>query len=110
MLTRELKTLINDIFLTGHDFSGIIINVLSFGFKYGLPRDADIDVRFLPNPFYNPDLRMLNGMDRRVRDYVIGHDVSVRFLESLLAMLRFLIPHYISEGKNQLIVSIGPKP
>jgi len=109
ILPRQLKEQILNIFVEHADFDSLMINVVSFGFKYGIPEESDLvfDVRFLPNPFYNKDLRPLTGLDADVRDYVMGHDVSVRFSESLLGMLRFLIPHYISEGKNQLIVSIG---
>jgi UPF0042 nucleotide-binding protein len=109
ILPRQLKEKILNIFVENANFDSLMINVLSFGFKYGIPEESDLvfDVRFLPNPFYNTDLRMLTGLDRDVRDYVMNHDVSVRFEESLSGMLLFLIPHYISEGKNQLIVSIG---
>jgi len=109
ILPRQLKEKIVKIFVENASFDGLMINVLSFGYKYGIPNEADLvfDVRFLPNPFYNPVLRQQSGLDRDVIEYVMSHEVSVRFLESLLAMLRFLIPHYISEGKNQLIVAIG---
>ena len=109
ILPRVLKKKILDIF-TGQTQTGrLMVNVLSFGFKNGIPEESDLvfDVRFLPNPFYDPVLKPQSGLDKPVRDYVMSHDVSVRFLESLLNMLHFLIPHYISEGKSQLIVSIG---
>ncbi|MCL2202382.1 MAG: RNase adapter RapZ [Defluviitaleaceae bacterium] len=109
ILPRQLKEKILHIFVENAEFDSMMINVVSFGYKFGIPDESDLvfDVRFLPNPFYNPELRALTGLDRDVRDYVMNHSVSVRFSESLLAMLRSLIPHYISEGKNQLIVSIG---
>lgn len=109
ILPRQLKEKILNIFVEHAEFDSLMINVVSFGFKHGIPDESDLvfDVRFLPNPFYDPELRKLTGHDRQVRDYVMNHDVSVRFSESLLGMLLFLIPHYISEGKNQLIVSIG---
>jgi UPF0042 nucleotide-binding protein len=109
ILPRQLKEKILKIFVENVAFDSMMINVVSFGYKFGIPDESDLvfDVRFLPNPFYNPELRSLTGLDKKVRDYVMNHDVSVRFSESLLGMLRFLIPHYISEGKNQLIVSIG---
>ncbi|MCL2187176.1 MAG: RNase adapter RapZ [Defluviitaleaceae bacterium] len=109
ILPRQLKEKILKIFIDNAEFDNMMINVVSFGYKFGIPEESDLvfDVRFLPNPFYNPELRPLTGLDREVRDYVMSHDVSVRFSESLLVMLRFLIPHYVSEGKNQLIVSIG---
>jgi len=109
ILPRQLKEKILKIFVDNAEFDSMMINIVSFGYKFGIPDESDLvfDVRFLPNPFYNPELRVQTGLDREVRDYVMSHDVSVRFSESLLAMLRFLIPHYVSEGKNQLIVSIG---
>jgi UPF0042 nucleotide-binding protein len=109
LLPRQLKIKILDMFAEGENAGKLLINVLSFGFKYGIPEESDLvfDVRFLPNPFYNAELKPMSGLDAAVRDYVMSHDVSVRFLESLFNMLHFLIPHYISEGKNQLIVSIG---
>lgn len=109
ILPRHLKDKILDIFTTGTNTDRLLINVISFGFKYGIPKECDmvLDVRFLPNPFYNPALRTMSGLDEPVRDFVMNHDVSNRFLESLLGMLHFLIPHYVSEGKSQLIVGIG---
>jgi UPF0042 nucleotide-binding protein len=109
LLPRQLKIKILDLFVESESTGKLLINVLSFGFKYGIPEESDLvfDVRFLPNPFYNAELKMMSGLDAAVRDYVMSHDVSVRFMDSLFAMMNFLIPHYISEGKNQLIVSIG---
>ena len=106
---RQLKEKIQDIFSDTTAFNGFLVNILSFGFKNGMPKEADLvfDVRFLPNPFYDPVLKHQTGLDQDVRDFVMGHDISVRFMESLLNMLHMLIPHYISEGKNQLIVAIG---
>jgi UPF0042 nucleotide-binding protein len=108
ILPRQLKIKMQDMF--GEKNTGKLhINILSFGYKYGIPEESDLvfDVRFLPNPFYNAELKPMSGLDATVRDYVMSHDVSVRFMDSLFAMLNFMIPHYISEGKNQLIVSIG---
>ena len=109
ILPRQLKDKIISAFTNKTNMGRLMINIMSFGFKYGIPEESDLvfDVRFLPNPFYNPDLKPLSGLDVPVHDYVMGHDVSVRFMDSLFGMLNFLIPHYISEGKNQLIVSIG---
>lgn len=109
ILPRQLKIKIFDLFAVDENTGKLHINVLSFGFKYGLPEESDLvfDVRFLPNPFYNAELKPQSGLDAAVREYVMGHDVSVRFMDSLFGMMNFLIPHYISEGKNQLIVSIG---
>ena len=109
LLPRQLKIKLIDLFCEEGSTGKLHINVLSFGFKNGIPEESDLvfDVRFLPNPFYNPDLKPLSGLDTAVRDYVMSHDISVRFMESLFAMINFLIPHYISEGKSQLIISIG---
>lgn len=87
----------------------ISITVLSFGFKYGIPVDSDLvfDVRFLPNPFYIPELKKFSGLEVPVRDYVLGHEETQGFIEKLNDMLKFLIPNYVKEGKRQLIVSIG---
>ncbi len=89
--------------------TGIIINVMSFGFKYGIPLDADLvfDVRFLPNPFYIPELKHSTGLETNVHDYVMGFDESRRFLNMLTAMIDFLVPEYIKEGKNQLVIAVG---
>ena len=91
------------------NFKNLVISVLSFGFKYGIPTDSDLvfDVRFLPNPYYYEDLRKLSGNDRPVQDFVMGFEVSHRFLDKLIDMIQFLIPNYVLEGKNQLVISIG---
>ena len=85
------------------------ITVLSFGFKYGIPVDSDLvfDVRFIPNPFYIPELKKYSGSDEPVKKYVLDQKETQGFIEKLEDMLRFLIPNYIKEGKRQLIVSIG---
>lgn len=85
------------------------ITVLSFGFKYGIPVDSDLvfDVRFIPNPFYIPELKQYSGNDEPVKDYVLKQEETVNFIEKLVDMLRYLIPNYIKEGKSQLIISIG---
>lgn len=87
----------------------LMITVVSFGFKYGIPVDSDLvfDVRFLPNPFYVPELKKFSGNDKEVKDYVFSYDVTKNFTEKLQDMLEFLIPNYIKEGKRQLIISIG---
>jgi len=109
LLPRELKEKILHVFGSQGEKARIHLNIISFGYKYGIPEESDLvfDVRFLPNPFYNPSLKPLSGMDAPVKEYVMSHDVSIRFMESLTNMLNFLIPFYISEGKSQLIVSIG---
>ncbi|EKQ50408.1 MULTISPECIES: RNase adapter RapZ [unclassified Clostridium] len=85
------------------------VTVLSFGFKYGIPVDSDLvfDVRFIPNPFYIPELKQYSGNDEPVREYVLKQEETVNFIEKLVDMLKYLIPNYIKEGKRQLIISIG---
>lgn len=109
LLTRELKSELEKIFIENLNFKNMIITVLSFGFKYGIPADADLvfDVRFLPNPYYIENLRPLTGNDSPVSDYVMGFDLAHAFSDKLEDMLRFLIPNYISEGKTQLVIGIG---
>ncbi len=109
MLIRDLKKEVDKIFLDNEEYENFFITILSFGFKYGIPADSDLvfDVRFLPNPFYVPELKQLTGNDREVYDYVMDFDNARIFEKKLYEMLRFLIPNYITEGKNQLVVSIG---
>ena len=97
------------IFVENLEFKNLMVTVLSFGFKYGIPQDADLvfDVRFLPNPYYIEQLRPLSGNDRPVRDYVMGFDLAHEFSDKLEDMIRFLIPNYIAEGKTQLVISVG---
>ena len=85
------------------------VTVLSFGFKYGIPVDSDLvfDVRFIPNPFYIPELKQYSGADEPVKEYVLAQNETVEFIDKVQNMLQFLIPNYIKEGKRQLIVSIG---
>ncbi|MBR6638312.1 MAG: RNase adapter RapZ [Lachnospiraceae bacterium] len=109
LLTRELKQEIEKIIVHDEHFKNIMVTILSFGFKYGIPNDSDLvfDVRCLPNPFYIDELKPLTGNDKEVMDYVMGFEPSKVFLDKLEDMLRFLIPNYILEGKNQLVVSVG---
>lgn len=107
---RELREKINSIYQReGQIETQIIVTVLSFGFKYGIPVDSDLvfDVRFLPNPFYIPELKAFSGNDRQVRDYVLGFEETNVFIDKLDDMLKYLIPNYLKEGKRQLIISIG---
>ena len=85
------------------------IIVLSFGFKYGIPVDSDLvfDVRFIPNPFYIPELKEYSGNDAPVKEYVLKQSETVTFIDKLIDMLKYLIPNYRKEGKRQLIISIG---
>ena len=109
LLTRELKAQIDKIFVGNENFRNFMITVLSFGFKYGIPADADLvfDVRFLANPYYVPELKHKTGNEKEVQDYVMQTDAAHEFLDKLEDMLKFLIPNYISEGKNRLVVAIG---
>ena len=109
MLTRELKLELEKIFVKGQNFCNLYITVMSFGFKYGIPSDSDLvfDVRFLPNPYYIDGLREKTGNDPEVQDYVMGNEKAEQFLDKLKDMTEFLIPNYILEGKNQLVISIG---
>ena len=109
LLIRDLKAQINKIYVEDGKFNNFYITMLSFGFKYGIPVDSDLvfDVRFLPNPFYIPELKRKTGNDEAVENYVMGSNTAIQFLNKLEEMLLFLIPNYMKEGKNQLVVSIG---
>ena len=109
MLTRELRIELEKIFVDGQSFCNLYITVMSFGFKYGIPQDADLvfDVRFLPNPYYIDTLREKTGNEAEVQDYVMQNDKGRIFLDKLKDMMEFLIPNYIFEGKNQLVIAIG---
>lgn len=109
LIARDVKAEIEKIFVEEKSFSNIFVNVVSFGFKYGIPRDADLvfDVRFMPNPYYVEDLRLKTGLDKEVNEYVMNSDESVQFVNKLNDMIKFLIPNYIKEGKTQLVIGIG---
>ena len=109
LLTREFKQELEKIFIQGEHYNNLFVTVLSFGFKYGLPNDADLvfDVRFLENPYYIPKLKSKTGNEPEVRDFVLSLKQTEEFLAKLMDMLLFLIPNYISEGKNQLVIGIG---
>ena len=109
MLTRELRAELSKIFVENKEYKNLYISVLSFGFKYGIPADADLvfDVRFLPNPYYIDELRPKSGNDKEVREYVMDNDKARIFLAKLTDMVEFLIPNYVQEGKTQLVIGIG---
>ena len=109
MLTRHLRAHLGEMFVENKKFDSLVITVMSFGFKYGIPHDADLvfDVRFLPNPFYVAELKTHTGNDVGVRDFVMQFEEAKTFLDMLNKMLEFLIPNYIKEGKNQLVIAIG---
>ena len=109
LLTRELKEEIDHIFVRNEEYNSLMVTILSFGFKNGIPADADLvfDVRFLPNPFYIDELKHKTGNDMEVRDYVMDFPEASVFLNKLADMMDFLIPNYVKEGKHQLVIGIG---
>ncbi len=109
MLIRDLRKEINDIYAANKNYGNLYVNILSFGFKYGIPADADLvfDVRFLPNPFYIEELKNDTGKDKSVHDYVMSFEEAHSFLKKLQDMVLFLIPNYVKEGKNQLVIAVG---
>lgn len=109
LLVKELRGELEKIFVKNKEYKNIFINILSFGFKYGIPMDSDLvfDVRFLPNPYYVEELRPKTGNDKEVNEYVMNSEVSREFEKKLKDMIKFLIPNYVAEGKNQLVISIG---
>lgn len=109
LLTRELKQIIYEYYGDEEAQNYFRVHLQSFGFKYGIPRDADLvfDVRFLPNPFYIPELRAHNGTQKDVAQFVLQYEQSIQFIEKLDDMLAMLIPHYIEEGKSELVIAIG---
>lgn len=109
LLIRDLKAQIDNMFILNGTYHNFFIMILSFGFKYGIPIESDLvfDVRFLPNPYYLPELKTKTGMDAEVRDFVMQIPQSIIFIDKLKDMLNFLIPNYITEGKNKIVISIG---
>lgn len=109
LLTRELREELEKIFVEGKDFKNLYVTIMSFGFKYGIPEDADLvfDVRFLPNPYYIEGLKAKTGNDKEVQEYVMNNERAEIFLEKLTGMIDFLLPNYIWEGKNHLVIGIG---
>lgn len=109
LLTRELKISLEKIFVHNEEYKSMMVTIVSFGFKYGIPADSDIvmDVRFLPNPYYDVELRPKTGNDPEIQNFVMNCSEAETFVDKLEDMVEFLIPHYISEGKNQLVISIG---
>ena len=110
MKLPQLKEYINTVFAADIDTKKrITVNVLSFGFKYGIPMDAALvmDVRFLPNPFYIPELKEKTGLDSEVSDYVMSFEVAQQFADKLRDMLDFLMPQYVAEGKSNIVIAIG---
>lgn len=106
---QELKNEIQQLFSMHEGHKKLSITVLSFGFKYGIPLDSDlvIDVRFLPNPHYIPELKPLTGNDLKVQQYVLESEATKEFMERFFGLVEFLIPHYIKEGKTSITIAIG---
>lgn len=109
LLTRELKGELERIFLENGEYNNLMVTVMSFGFKHGIPVDADLvfDVRFLPNPFYIDQMKEKTGNDSEVQQYVMGFEEAETFMVKLADMIGFLIPNYVKEGKYSLVVAIG---
>ena len=109
MLPQKLRSTIRGLFATGSERKGLAVTVYSFGFKHGAPYDADLvmDVRFLPNPYYEPQLRALTGLDKPVRDYVLYRPETEEFQEKWRALLDCVMPGYVAEGKQQLAIAVG---
>lgn len=110
MKPKQLKDYITTVFSEGvNEKNTISVNIMSFGFKYGIPMDADLvfDVRFLPNPFYIPELKEKTGLDKEVYEYVLGFELTGDFVKRLDDMIGFLLPQYITEGKSNLVIGIG---
>ena len=108
LLTREFKEELEKIVLGRKEFNNLMVTVLSFGFKYGIPSDADIvfDVRFLPNPYYVEELRPLTGNDKKIQDYVMKAPEAEEFLERVDGLIQFLLPNYVKEGKSSLVIAV----
>lgn len=109
LLTRDLQVELSKIFVEDKEYKNLYVTILSFGFKYGIPSDADLvfDVRFLPNPYYIEELRSKTGNEKEIVDFVMQSEKSQVFLDKLEDMVRFLIPNYVAEGKHQLVIAIG---
>jgi len=106
---RQLKEEIRKMLAEDDGYSGLIVNILSFGYKYGIPLECDLvfDVRFLPNPYYIESMRKLTGEDEVVKDYIFSVSETNEFMEKLTDLLDFLLPNYLKEGKNQVVIGIG---
>ncbi|MCO1601569.1 RNase adapter RapZ [Desulfosporosinus nitroreducens] len=107
--SQQLRSQVAELFCKAQGLGQMAVSVISFGFKYGMPMDADLvmDVRFLPNPFYVESLRPLTGEHELVRDYVFGNQMAQEFMEKYLNLLEFILPNYIREGKTHLVIGIG---
>lgn len=109
MMPQKLRSTIRQAFGSGNERQGLAVTVYSFGFKHGAPIDADLvmDVRFLPNPYYDPELRHMTGLDAPVRDFVMLRDETIEFTKRWHALLDVVMPGYVAEGKQQLAIGVG---
>lgn len=109
LTSAQMKSKIRELFGMENDPARMSVSILSFGFKYGIPLDADIimDVRFLPNPYYIEELKPLDGRDKKVENYVFSNRTASEFMDRFLKMLEFVLPHYLKEGKSHLVIGIG---
>lgn len=109
MMPQKLRSTLRAAFAEGTERKGLSVTVFSFGFKHGAPLDADLvmDVRFLPNPYYDPDLRNLTGLDKPVRDFVMLRDETIEFRKRWQSLLDVVMPGYVAEGKQQLAIGVG---
>ncbi len=109
LLPKDTRGVLYKIYCEDLSFDSLMITIVSFGFKYGIPIDADLvfDVRFAPNPYYDPEMRPKTGNDKIISDYVMSFEVSQVFVQKLKDMIDFLIPNYKKEGKNQLVIAVG---
>lgn len=107
--SQELKQEIKSLFANDDEWDKLVVTVMSFGFKYGIPVDADLvfDVRFLPNPYYIDSLREFSGNEKQIDEYILSWEVTNQFFEKFFAMIHFLLPHYVQEGKTSLTIAIG---
>lgn len=109
LLTRDLQNRLKDIFENHEGFKNLNVTVMTFGFKNGVPQEADFvfDVRFLPNPHYDPELRPHTGNEKIIQDYVLNNAAAGEFMDRLTGMFRFLIPQFMKAEKNQLVIAVG---
>ncbi len=109
LLIRELKEELDNIFINNKEYNSLIVNIQSFGYKHGIPADADLvfDVRFLPNPYYVDELKRKTGNDTEVQEFVLHFEEAQEFLTKLTDFVEFLLPNYVKEGKYQLVIAIG---
>ena len=106
---KNMRNMLAKQVFTKESTPSFFLEILSFGFKRGLPRNADLvfDVRFLPNPFYIPELGHQTGLEEPVKDFVLNHPTTLEFLDKCMDMLQFLLPEYQKEGKSRMVLAIG---